>query len=152
MKSNIIGQASITVQAPASNVWAALTQPELISQYFFGTNTHTDWKVGSSIRFTGEWNGKKYEDKGNVLNIETNKFIKYNYWSSMSGIDDKPENYVEITYDLNELNGKTILTVVQENIPDEKMKAHSEENWQKVLQGLKELVEKKTAPKVSTVL
>ena len=146
MKSNITAQASINIESPVSEVWEALTNPELIKEYFFGTQTITDWKTGSPIRFIGEWQGKKYEDQGTILNIEKNKFIKYNYWSSMSGIDDQPENYVDITYDLNELDGKTIVTVVQENVPDEKMKAHSEENWQKVLEGLKNMLERNSVP------
>src|SRR5687767_7707583 len=139
MKSNIKGNASVLIDAPVNKVWDALTKPEIIKQYFFGTNTETDWKVGSPIRFHGEWEGKKYEDKGTILAVETNKLIKYSYWSSMSGIEDKPENYVTITYRLSGENNKTKLEITQENIPDEKTKEHSEENWKKVLAGLKNL-------------
>ena len=60
----------------------------------------------------------------------------------MSGIEDKPENYVPITYALVESQEKTTLTVTQQNIPDEKMKVHSEENWKKVLANMKQLLEK----------
>ena len=59
----------------------------------------------------------------------------------MSGMEDKPENYVTVTYELSERNSKTRLTVTQENIPDKKMKEHSEENWKKVLANLKNLLE-----------
>ena len=59
----------------------------------------------------------------------------------MSGIEDKPENYVVITYELSGEDGNVNLSVLQENIPDEKMKEHSEENWKKVLSGLKKLLE-----------
>jgi len=38
----------------------------------------------------------------------------------MSGIEDKPENYVTITYTLTEKGHKTKLLITQENIPDEK--------------------------------
>ena len=143
MKSNIKAQASVHIHASISSVWDALTKPEIIKQYFFGTNTSTDWKAGSPIKFTGEWEGKTYEDKGTILEVEKNKLIKYNYWSSMSGIEDQPENYVIITYQLAGEDGNVHLTVLQENIPDEKMKAHSEENWNTVLQGLKKVVEEK---------
>jgi uncharacterized protein YndB with AHSA1/START domain len=142
MKSNIKGQAGINIHASISNVWDALTKPEIIKQYFFGTNTITDWKSGSPIKFKGEWQGKSYEDKGTILDIQKNKLIKYDYWSSMSGIEDKPENYVIVTYQLSGEDGNVNLTIVQENIPDEKTKTHSEENWNKVLQGLKKVVEK----------
>lgn len=145
MKSNITGKASITINASAAKVWDALTKPELIKQYFFGTEAISDWKVGSPIFFRGEWEGKSYEDKGTILNIEPNKLFRYKYWSSMSGIEDKPENYVNITYELQDQGGKTTLTITQENIPSEEMKQHSEQNWNKVLQDLKNLLEKGVA-------
>jgi len=144
MKSNIKGQVKINIHAPKSKVWDALTKPEIIKQYFFNTDTDTNWKPGSPIFFRGEWQGKKYEDKGMILEVEENKLIKYNYWSSMSGIEDKLENYVDITYELSGEDNNVTLTITQENIPDEKMKAHSEENWKKVMEGLKKIVEEKS--------
>jgi uncharacterized protein YndB with AHSA1/START domain len=141
MKNNITGKASANIQAPASKVWEALTTPAIIKQYFFGTDAISDWKPGSSIIFKGEWEGKYYEDKGTILSVVPNKLFRYDYWSSMSGIEDKPENYVIINYDLSEKNNNTVLTVTQENIPDEKMKEHSEQNWKKVLIELKKLLE-----------
>jgi uncharacterized protein YndB with AHSA1/START domain len=148
MKNNLTGTATVTINAPVEKVWEALTKPELIKKYFFGTNTETDWKVGSPIKFSGEYQGKTYHDKGTIMGIEKNKFIHYNYWSSMSGIEDKPENYVSITYKLEELDkSKTKLEIVQENIPDEKMKEHSEQNWNMVLKSLKEMVEGNTEVK-----
>jgi hypothetical protein len=58
----------------------------------------------------------------------------------MSGIENKPENYLVITYQVSGEDGNVTLKLLQENIPDEKMKTHSEENW-KVLDGLKKVVE-----------
>ena len=144
MKNNITGRVELEINAPIDQVWDALTKPEIIKQYFFGTNTFTDWKMGSPIIFRGEWEGKSYEDKGTILEVTKYKMIKYDYWSSMSGIEDKPENYVIITYHLTQVDTKTKLVITQENIPDEKMKEHSEENWKKVMGDMKKIVEKKT--------
>ena len=144
MKSNITGKVSVKIDAPASEVWEALTTPEIIKKYFFGTNAISDWKVGSPLIFKGEYQGKHYEDKGTIVKVERNKLFQYKYWSSMSGIEDKPENYVTVTYELSEKNDKTKLTVTQENIPDEKTKEHSEQNWKKVLTDLKKLLEKES--------
>ncbi|HMI78354.1 MAG TPA: SRPBCC family protein [Ferruginibacter sp.] len=144
MKNSIKGEASVIIDAPSSKVWEALTTPEIIKQYFFGTDAASDWKAGSPITFSGEWEGKHYEDKGTILEVVPNKLFRYNYWSSMSGIEDKPENYVIITYALLEENNNTTLTITQENIPDEKMKDHSEQNWKKVLADLKKLLETET--------
>lgn len=142
MKSNITGRAAITMNAPASKVWEALTTPAIIKQYFFGTDAISDWKVGSPLIFKGEWQGKKYQDKGTILESVPNKLFKYSYWSSMSGKEDKPENYVNVTYLLSQKDNATTLTITQENIADEKTKEHSEANWKKVLEDLKKLLER----------
>ena len=141
MKSDISLQVRTEIEAKLSEVWEALTNPEKIKQYFFGTNTITDWEPGHPIVFKGEWKGKSYEDKGKILEVVMYKRIRYTYWSSMSGMENKPENYVTITYELEAHAGKVMLTITQDNIPDEKTKEHSEENWKKVMQGLKELLE-----------
>ena len=141
MKSNISAKVKAHISAPVEKVWNALTKPEIIKQYFFGTRTNTSWEKGSPITFEGEWEGKTYRDKGTVLDIQKNRLIKYSYWSSMSGIEDKPENYVIVTYDIVENENDVELTITQENIPDEKTKEHSAANWNKVLNDLKKLVE-----------
>ncbi len=141
MKSNITGKASIEILAPVSKVWKALITPEIIKQYFFGTEAVSEWKVGSPLIFKGEWQGKKYEDKATILDMIPGKLFKYSYWSSMSGIEDRPENYVNVSYELENNDDSTRLTITQENIPDEKMKEHSEQNWHKVLTALKKLLE-----------
>ena len=61
---NLSLTTSIDVNAPAAKVWEALTNPEIVKKYFFGTNVKTDWKVGSPIIWEGEWEGKSYRDKG----------------------------------------------------------------------------------------
>jgi len=146
MKNNITGRASITINATTDKVWEALTTPSIIKKYFFGTDAVSDWQVGSPLIFKGEWQGKQYEDKGTILEIVPKKLFKYSYWSSMSGIEDKPENYVDVTYELSGKDDDVTLTVTQENIPDEKMKEHSEQNWNKVLGDLKKLLEGEMVP------
>jgi len=141
MKSNITGRASITINATTAKVWEALITPSIIKKYFFGTEAVSDWQKGSPLIFKGEWQGKHYEDKGTILDIVPQKLFKYTYWSSMSGIEDKPENYVVVTYELSGQDNDVTLSITQENIPDEKMKAHSEENWNKVIGDLKKLLE-----------
>jgi uncharacterized protein YndB with AHSA1/START domain len=141
MNNHLTGRATVLIDAPAERVWEALTNPEIIKKYFFGTNTITDWKVGGPIRFTGEFQGTRYEDKGTILSFDPCSLIRYQYWSSMSGTEDKPENYLTITYNLRQEGNQTRLQISQENIRDEKAKEHSEENWRMVLANLKRVVE-----------
>ena len=135
-------ELTTAIKASKENVWKALTDAEQIKKYFFGTETKSDWKVGSSITFSGVWDGTPYLDKGIILEIETQKILKYNYWSSFSGIEDVPANYANITYLLGERGGETLYTIIQEGIKTEEAREHSKQNWQMVIASLKELLEK----------
>jgi uncharacterized protein YndB with AHSA1/START domain len=134
---------TVSIDAPKAQVWDALTKPEQVKEYMHGTNLSTDWKVGSPISWRGEWKGKSYEDKGKVLEVEPQKRLTYTHWSPMGGSEDKPENYHTVTYELAGENGKTKLTLTQDNNPTQadadKM---AEENWGPVLEGLKATAEK----------
>jgi uncharacterized protein YndB with AHSA1/START domain len=131
-----------SINAPKSKVWMALIDPEQVKKYFFGTVLKSDWKVGSAITFSGEWEGKPYLDKGIILQIEKEKILKYNYWSSFSGTEDKPENYATIIYSLEEKDGQTTIFISQDSIKSKEALDHSEQNWQMIMKSLKELLEK----------
>jgi uncharacterized protein YndB with AHSA1/START domain len=133
MKKQFIAIADISIHAPAAKVWEALTKPELIKQYLFGTEVTTDWQVGSPITYKGEWKGKAYKDKGKVLQIEPEKLLVSTFWSSLSGLPDVPENYKTVTYKLSAKGGITRLTLTQDNNDTEEEANHSKANWNMVL-------------------
>lgn len=140
--TNSTATASILLNATPQRVWEALTDPVQIKEYLFGTTTTTDWKKGSPITYAGEWEGKAYEDKGTIIDIQPGKLLHTTYYSSMSGKDDKPENYSNVIYKLDAEGDKTRLTITQDNAGDEASKEHSQNNWNMVLESLKKLVEK----------
>lgn len=141
MQNNLTATVHIDIATPAPAVWDALTNPDKIAQWLFGTKTTCDWKKGSPITYTGEWQGKEYIDKGTILEIEPHKLLVMDYWSSFSGKPDIPENYQKITYRLEPIAQGTRLTVVQENHRSEETRAHSESNWQHALGALKKVAE-----------
>ena len=136
-----IAKAETTIKASADKVWNALTNPEMIKKYMFGTTVVSDWKEGSKILWKGEWEGKSYEDKGKILQIEDQKKLQYSHYSPLSGLHDNPENYHIVTIDLEEKDKQTIVTLTQTNNADEKTKDHSEKNWKMMLASLKKLLE-----------
>lgn len=129
-----------TINASVEKVWKALINPEMVKQYFFGSSQETDWEIGSSILWSGEYEGTKYIDKGKVLEFLPYNKLSYSYLSSWSGLDDKPENYLFVTYEVEANEAGTELTITQSNYDEEKTK-HSSENWAVVIDGLKKLVE-----------
>ena len=137
----LILTTKVDFDATAAQVWKGLTDYEMVKSYFFGTELRSDFKVGSPITFSGEWDGNKYLDKGVIIDVKPGQYLKYSYWSSMSGMPDAPENYANITYALDEKNGVTELTITQDGFKDEQAKAHSETNWQNLMGELKKLLE-----------
>jgi uncharacterized protein YndB with AHSA1/START domain len=141
MATGLMLTVTIEINASIKKVWDALVNPEIIKQYLFGTETVTDWKVGSPIIFQGVYEGVAYKDKGTILELIPEKKLKYDYWSSFSKLEDIPENYQQISFELLNKNGKSILSLTQENFPDQTAKEHSEANWRMVLDQIKKIVE-----------
>lgn len=144
MKNTLMVETSVSIDASPAQVWKALTTPALIKKYLFGTDVSSDWKEGSAIIYTGEYEGKKYHDKGVIKKADPGEILQSTYWSSMGGKEDKPENYNLVTYRLSKEGDKTKLTLTQDNIATEKEKEHSSESWKVVLEKLKEVAESET--------
>ena len=142
MEKRYIAKTSITINTTTEKVWKALTTPELIRQYLFGTQVTTDWQVGSPITYRGEWQGKAYEDKGKILEIEPERLLVSTYWSSLTGLADTPENYNTVRYELSGEGSRTYLTIIQDNNPTQEDASHSEQNWKMVLNTIKQLLER----------
>ena len=142
--------STLYINSTVENVWNVLTKPELVKQWQYGSDLVTDWKVGSEIRFRNQWEDKIFEQWGRIIEVNPHTLIKYSLFFPRPDLEDKPENYVIVTYELEEKENATRLTIRQENIPDEKTKAHSAENWKKVMTGLKKLVEEQEKQKMTS--
>jgi uncharacterized protein YndB with AHSA1/START domain len=104
----------IEINASPSVVWDVLTNPEQTKKYMFGSETVSDWKIGSPLLWKGEYDGKQLIFvKGKIVDIKPEKFLAYTVIDPNSGIEDIPENYLTVTYELIDENGKTKLIVTQ---------------------------------------
>jgi len=139
--NGIVATARIDIEAPASRVWTALTEPDQIAAYMFGSRVETDWEVGHPITWNGEWEGKPYQDKGQVLAYDEPERLSVTHFSPLTGQDDVPENYHTLVYELGENDGVTTVSLSQDNNGSEEEAEHSRANWQMMLDGLKKQVE-----------
>ena len=130
------------IAASAPDIWTALTTPSALKQFFFGAEVITDWKVGSPIRMKGEFKGKTYEDKGDIVTFDPPRQLSFSHWSAMSGQPDTPANYHLVTFDLAPEGAATHVTLSQANLTggvtasDIEHRAEYEKNWTSVLDGL----------------
>ena len=142
-KKNLIAKVQTTINAPKEEVWDALINPKQIKKYMFGTTVTSDWEEGSKITWKGEWDGKPYEDKGEILTIIPKKELSYSHYSPLTGQADIPENYHTVTIKLGDDEKETTVTLTQDKNPNEESKKHSEENWSTMLGEMKKVLERK---------
>jgi uncharacterized protein YndB with AHSA1/START domain len=136
--------AVVKINAPAKKVWLALTVPDLVKQWQYGSDLQTTWEVGTPIVFRNEWNGQVFEQKGTVLEFLPGTRVKYSLFVPRPDLQDIPEHHFFMIYELSESAGVTSLLVRQEDprpaLPDE---TTGGDGGPDVLAGLKELVEAK---------
>lgn len=140
-------RADTHINATPEAVWRALTDPELVRQYFFGTELTTDWQIGSPIRYRGEWQGRQYEDWGAVLEVDRPRLLVTDFFSPSSGLPDVPANHQTVTYEIVPEDRGSRVTVIQDGNRDEAGAQHAAANWRMMLDGLASL-----APTVDTVV
>lgn len=140
---------SITIEAPASKVWNALVNPEQTRKYMFGCEAISDWRVGSPLLWKGQYEGKEMVFvKGIVVDIIPERLLAYTVFDPSSTIEDVPENYLTVTYELKSTDGSTSFTVTQGDyaaVADGerrfKESSNNGEGWNPLLVQIKNLVE-----------
>lgn len=136
--------STVKILAPAGKVWLALTVPDLVKQWQYGSDLLTTWEVGTPIVFRNEWNGEVFEQKGTVLEFFPESHLKYSLFFPRPDLQDIPEHYFFMSYELAESDGVTSLLVRQEDPrPSPPDASCAGDDGPDVLVYLKELVEVK---------
>ena len=145
----LVVQNSILINADITKVWDALVNPKQTKKYMFGCETVSDWKIGSSLLWQAMYEGKEMVFvKGIILDIKPNRLLKYSVIDPNTLMTDIPENYLNVTYLLEEQNGQINLIISQDGFEDAadgekryKDVQNNGEGWNPILIEIKKLVE-----------
>ena len=134
-------QVSRVIPAKAEDVWETLTSKAGMKAYMMGADVETDWKVGSPITMKGEFNGKPYEDKGEVRSFEPKKVLSYTHVSSAA-----PDAKHLVTVELAPKGEATEVMITQANADgritdaDREHRREYEKTWAMMLESLEKAV------------
>jgi uncharacterized protein YndB with AHSA1/START domain len=137
-----VATAETEISAAPAQVWDVLTDPDQIRKFMFGAEVKTDWQQGSPITWQGVYEGKDYEDKGEILEVDPGRLLKVTHYSPLSGQPDVPESYHTLTYELTDRGTRTHLSLSQDNNASEEEAEHSRGMWQLLVSGVKEAAER----------
>lgn len=142
MPGDYVATSSVTVEAPPARVWGIITDPAATKEFMFGTEVSTDWTVGGPITWSGSWEGRDYQDKGVVLEVEPGQKLVHTHFSPLGGQEDKPENHHTLTWTLQDQGGRTLLVLSQDNNLGAEAAQHSKGMWDKLVADVKRLSER----------
>jgi uncharacterized protein YndB with AHSA1/START domain len=134
-------QISRFIPAPPDRVWDTLTSREGMKAYMMGADVETSWRVGSPITMKGEFDGKPYEDRGEVRSFEPGRRFSYTH---VSGAAPDAEHLV--TFEVSPIAGGTEVTITQANTDgevtaaDREHKTQYEQTWFTMLKGVEKAV------------
>jgi uncharacterized protein YndB with AHSA1/START domain len=133
----------ILVNTPAPNVWAALTEPELITKWMLDTPVEilTEWREGGQRLERGDLHGLPFENRGKIIRFDPANTLEYTHWSTLSIVPDLPGNYSLLRFDLQETENQTLLAVTIGNLLTFEIFKHMEFYWKTALHMLKEVAE-----------
>jgi uncharacterized protein YndB with AHSA1/START domain len=141
-------EKNVSIDAPRSVVWEALTNPSFIPQWM-GTQemrieVSSDWQVAAPIIITG-FHHAAFQNKGTILRFEPEQVLCYTHLSSLSRLPDESQNYSTPCFALASTENETSVTLTIDNFPTEAIFKHLSLYWATTLQLLKKFVEQRHA-------
>src|ERR1700692_334527 len=123
----LIAKSRIQINNTIDEAWKALVNPGIVEKYVLGSQQLSDWQKGSSIIWKKDFNGRKFEDKGEILEITPQKSLKYTHYSPASGNPDAPENYQTVSVALKENAKGPTIALSSDNNASEEAKERTEQ-------------------------
>jgi len=131
----------VFIKAPPERIWEAITTPEMIAKYFFGTRTESTFEAGSRIRSLSPDRSKLWTDN-EVLESDPPRRLVHT-WRSLYNEELAAEEESRVTWEIEPQDGGySKLTVIHDRLEGAPRTAQSVSGgWMLIISGLKTLLE-----------
>ncbi len=143
MVNDLVVARSVVLNASPARVWEALTHPGMTSQYMYNCEVTSDWKRGSSLRWSGSNNGRELDESGEIIDIVPGRLLKYSGFDRLADGDISRDGNIFITHELIPYGNKTkLLTTLEHFEGDESRAETAAQQWDvEILPKLQSLLE-----------
>jgi uncharacterized protein YndB with AHSA1/START domain len=130
------------IDADAAAVWDGLTRKK--SAMFLDADVETDWRQGSPLKMSGEFQGKRFEDHGEVRTAVPQRQLAFTHFS---GSQEVRGNLIDIRLEPEGERTRVALsqTPLDGARPDETTIAQFRKNWAMMLDKLKHAVKERSS-------
>jgi uncharacterized protein YndB with AHSA1/START domain len=127
------------IRTTQDRLWSALTDPDLMRQYWFGMHQETDWKPGSPWKLV--YSDGRVADAGEIIEADPpNRLVIA--WRNEFKPELKSEGHATCTMELESVAGAVKLTIVHAiDRPRSKLIEAVSGGWPRILSNLKSLLE-----------
>ena len=127
------------IRTTPEKLWAALTSPDTMKQYWFGMHQECDWKVGSSWKLV--FPDGRVADTGEILEVDPPRRLVFR-WRNEFISELKAEGPARCSYEIAEERGAVKLTVTHAiDRPNSLFIDKVSGGWPQILSNLKSLLE-----------
>lgn len=134
MAENLVARAVVEVPASPEEVWLVMVDPT--QRWMVGALVTSTYEVGDPITFDGEWEGRPFQDHGEIVEVDRPRLLRYTHYSPLSGQPDVPESYHHLTFTFAGSVGSTTVTLEQDGNRSADEVEHAEGLWRQVLAAL----------------
>ena len=127
------------IRSTPEKVWAVLTSPETLKQFWFGMTQECDWRPGSAWKLKFE--DGRIADSGEILEADPPRRLVIK-WLNEFRPELKAEGPARCTYEIEAVDGAVKLTIVHESERAEsKVIEAVSGGWPRIISNLKSLLE-----------